>query len=111
MPLLRRHLTIAIRRKVIHETVRGGIIGLSHIPHRSSDGRKQHEEIQFHFSGRLIEVVRPRDFWSQDLIEFSAGLFQDEVIRNGSSTVKDAIELSVFFLNGRYKLLYLIGIA
>src|SRR5215831_17609762 len=103
MSLLRRHLTIAIRRKVIHEAVRSGIIGLSHISHRSSDGRKQHEEIQFHFSGRLIKVVRARDFGSQDLLEFSAGLFQNEVIRNGSGTVKDAIELSVFFLDGGYK--------
>ena len=111
VPLFRCHLPTAIRGKLVHETIRGRVIGLPNIPDRPGDGRKQHEEIQFHVPAGMVQVERAGDLRRQDLAEFGGGLFQDEVIRNHPGTVKDAGELSVLLLNGGNELLDLIEIA
>ncbi len=99
MPLLGRHLPVAIRRKLVHKTIRGRVIGLPQVPQRTGDRRKQHEEIQFHVLAGLVQVVGAGDFRRQHLAEFCAGLLQDEVIRNHPGAVQDAVELSVLVLN------------
>ena len=111
VPFFCGHLPIAIRRKLVHETIRRRVIGLPQIPYRPGNGGKQHEEIQLNVPAGLVQVVRTGDFRRENVAELDAGLFQDEVVRNHPGTVQDTVELSVLVFDGGNELLDLIEIA
>jgi hypothetical protein len=104
-------LAVAIRGKLVHEAVRGGVIGLSRISQGSGDGREQHEEIQFDVLAGLVQIERARHLRLQDLAEAGAGLRQDEVVRNHPGTVKNAGQLLLLIFDAGDDSLDLIEIA
>ena len=105
MPLTVGHQPVPIRRKLVHKTVRAGVIGLSYVPHHAGHRREQYKEIQIHFLRRRIQVPRASHFWPQHSLKLVPTLLHYEVVRDHSRAVQDPVQLSVLLLDSRHHLL------
>ncbi len=84
-------------RKRVHEAVRGGVVSLPDIAHRAGYRGEQREKVQINLTTSLIQVDRARHFRREYGAEFRGRLLQDEVVRDHSGTMQNAVELPVLF--------------